>query len=415
MIDNLLKASVIIPIYNTAEYLPRCLESVMNQTLREIEIICVDDGSTDNTLQILDEYASKDERIKIIHKKNGGPTSARKAGVSDARGIYVGFVDSDDWIENDMYERLFQIAEEYTADMVTCGCCLEGNYTTIHQDTVAQGLYEGKRLTELRDKTIYDLEKHLSGLKPSLCNKLFKKEVIQSAQCKIPDEITMGDDKMCLLTVMLGCNSVYVYHKAFYHYRIRANSIVHTGSEEYLLKVYAVYKYLKGLYSNELFTKNMRKQSEIYIIELLHKGINILLGFENKNLLWVDPYWLDKIPQNAKIVLYGAGELGEKYKKQLQSRKDIQYITCIDFAYEKLSSSTFSVEAPDTVRNSDYDYVVITIKNAGKAKTVRKELEDIGIPGERILWFEQAEFFWKFAQAEGLLSDDEEIKKQGDV
>lgn len=397
----LFKVSVIVPIYNTAQYLPECLESIMAQSMKEIEIVCVDDGSTDDTPQVLARYASRDKRIKIIHKENGGLVSARKVGVMAACGEYVAFVDSDDWIEADMYEELYQLASQYTVDMVTCGFFLEGNYTTTHMDTVSQGLFTGAALSEVRDKTIYDLERHTSGIKASLCYKLFKRELIQNAQCKIPDEITMAEDKMCLLTVLLDCSSVYVYHKPFYHYRIRTNSIVHTGSEEYLLKVYAVYKYLKKLYCHRLFTESMRRQAEIYITELLYKGINTLLGFENKNLLWIDPYWLDQIPMNAKVILYGAGELGEKYRKQMLSRPDIQYVACIDFSYERLSSDRFLVESPNIILNKEYDYVVITIKNLEKAQAVRKELEGLGIPGDKILWFEQIEFFWKFVQAEG--------------
>lgn len=403
MIDKSLKVSVVIPIYNTAEYLPECLESVISQTLREIEIICVDDGSTDATPRILDEYALRDDRIKIIHKENGGLVSARKVGVSVANGAYVAYVDSDDWIDENMYEQLWQIAEEYHVDMVTCDCLMEGNYTTLHSDTVPQGLYEGERMAALRDKAIFDLEKHISGIKPSLCNKFFRRDIIQGAQCKIPDEITMGEDKVCLLTMLLECKSIYIYHQPFYHYRIHANSMVHTGSEEYLLKVYMVYKYLKGLYCHELFTKNMRKQTEIYIIELLHKGINILLGFENKNLLWVDPYWLDKLPMHSRVILYGAGELGEKYRKQLKIRRDIKYITCIDFAYERLNSEEFVVESPDAINDYEYDYVVITIKNPWKAQAVRLDLQKLGIVNDKILWFDQTEFFWKFVQADGLL------------
>lgn len=403
MIDSCLKVSVVIPIYNTAEYLSECLESVINQSLKEIEIICVDDGSTDESPRILDEYALRDERIKIIHKQNGGLVSARKVGVSMASGDYVAYVDSDDWIEGNMYEQLWQIAEEYHVDMVTCDCLMEGNYTTLHSDTLPQGLYERERMVELRDKAIFDLEKRISGIKPSLCNKLFRRDIIQGAQCKIPDEITMGEDKVCLLTMLLECKSIYIYHQPFYHYRIHASSMVHTGSEEYLLKVYMVYKYLKGLYCHELFTKNMRKQTEIYIIELLHKGINILLGFENRNLLWVDPYWLDKIPMNARVILYGAGELGEKYRKQIEIRRDIQYITCIDFAHERLNSSTFSVEPPEVALNYEYNYIIITIKNPKKAQAVRQELEELGIARDKILWFDQTEFFWKFVQADGLM------------
>ncbi|MDE7177468.1 MAG: glycosyltransferase [Lachnospiraceae bacterium] len=408
MTDSCLKVSVVIPIYNTARYLPECLESVMNQTLKEIEIICVNDGSTDDSPRILAEYALKDERIKIIHKENGGLVAARKTGVLAAKGTYVAFVDSDDWIEPDMYEQLFRIAEENKVAMVTCGFYLEGNYTTTHMDTVSQGVFEGQDMFELRDKAIYNLEKCSSGLKASLCYKLFKKELIQKSQCKIPDEITMAEDKMCLLTVLLDCSSVYVYHRPFYHYRIRPNSMVNSGSEEYLLKVYAVYKYLRGLYDDVLFTENMRKQSEIYITELLYKGINTLLGFKNKNLLWVDPYWLDKIPADAKIILCGAGELGKKYRKQLQSRPDLRYITCIDFSYERLNNEEFVVESPDVTAAYEYDYIVITVKNPQKAQEIRTDLEKLGIVTDKILWFDQTEFFWKFARADGLLNDQVE-------
>ena len=399
------KVSIVIPVYNTAEYLPECIESIRRQTLKEIEIICVDDGSTDGSSDILDEYALRDDRIRVIHKDNGGPASARKAGLRAANGQYIGFADSDDWIEEDMYELLYQKAENQRVDIVTCGFFLEGNYTTMHMDTVPQGLYAGEGMRELREKAIYNLEEKSSGLKASLCYKLFKKDLICEAQYKIPDEITMADDKMCLLTALLECNAVYVCHKALYHYRIRENSIVHSGSAEYLLKVYAVYKYLGELFEHSCFTKNMRWQAELYITELLYKGINLLLGFENKNLLWVDPYWMDKIPVGSRIILYGAGDLGRKYRRQLQSRSDLEYITCIDFSYENLNTEEFTVESPDVVNNYVYDYIIITIKNPQKAQEVKKDLERLGIVDDKILWFNQADFFWRFAQADGPVVD----------
>lgn len=399
------KVSVVVPVYNTAEYLPECIDSIRRQTLKEMEIICVDDGSTDRCLDILEAYAAQDERIRIIHKDNGGPASARKAGLRAASGQYIGFVDSDDWIEENMYELLYREAEGYQTDMVTCGFFLEGNYTTMHMDTIPQGLYDGKDMQGLREKAIFNIEEKASGIKASLCYKLFKRNLICEAQYKVPDGITMADDKMCLLTALLECNSVYVCHKALYHYRIRTNSIVHSGNAEYLLKVYAVYKYLQELFAHRHFTRDMRWQAEIYITELLYKGINTLLGFENRNLLWIDPYWLDQIPADSKIILYGAGELGKKYRKQLQSRKDIHYITCIDFSYERLNNEEFGVEDPGAVTGYDYDYIVITIKNPQKAANVREELRGLGIADDRILWFDQTEFFWKFVQADGLTEE----------
>ena len=104
----MVKISVIIPVYNTERHLRRCLDSVLAQTLREIEVICVDDGSTDSSPVILRHYAEKDRRIHLIRKENGGVVSAREAGLKAAVGEYTGFVDSDDWIEPWMYEKLYQ-------------------------------------------------------------------------------------------------------------------------------------------------------------------------------------------------------------------------------------------------------------------------------------------------------------------
>ena len=148
------KISIIIPIYNSEQYLASCLDSVINQTIRDIEIICVNDGSTDNSAKIIEEYAHKDNRVKVLHKENGGQTSSRRAGLELATSEYIGFVDSDDWIDSDMYERMLSVAEQYQTDMVSSGYYLEGNYTTKHLDGVKYGLYDEANIQNLRDNTI---------------------------------------------------------------------------------------------------------------------------------------------------------------------------------------------------------------------------------------------------------------------
>lgn len=113
------KVSVIIPVYNVEEYLRECLDSVVNQTLKDIEIICVNDGSTDSSRDILQEYADKDNRIKIIDKKNGGISSARNLGMKASLGEFIGFLDSDDWIDLNFYEKLYDAAIKYNADIAS--------------------------------------------------------------------------------------------------------------------------------------------------------------------------------------------------------------------------------------------------------------------------------------------------------
>ena len=113
--------SVIIPVYNVEKYLDRCVESVVNQTYKNLEIILIDDGSTDNCLAKCDEWARKDSRIKVIHKKNGGLSDARNAGLKIAQGKYIGFVDSDDWIRCDMYQMLYERLQIDDSDIAACG------------------------------------------------------------------------------------------------------------------------------------------------------------------------------------------------------------------------------------------------------------------------------------------------------
>ena len=118
--SNNLKVSVIIPVYNVEQYLNQCLDSVINQTLKDIEIICVDDGSTDNSFKMLEEYAQKDNRIKVIHQKNKGAAAARNEGLYIAQGKYLSFLDSDDFFEIDMLEQMYNCAEKYNTDIVVC-------------------------------------------------------------------------------------------------------------------------------------------------------------------------------------------------------------------------------------------------------------------------------------------------------
>lgn len=396
------KISIIIPVYNTKEYLEKCIESVRAQTYQNIEIICVDDGSTDGSGALLDALAEKDARMKVIHKQNGGLVSARKAGINAATGEYAGYVDSDDWIEPDMYENLYRVVCSTNADVITCGYFLEGNYTTVHLDNVEEGLYREQKMRYLRDNTIYRLESRETGLRGGLWCKLFRTELLKRIQNSVPDMISIAEDKMCLLKFILESTSVYVLKKPLYHWVIRKNSMSHESRNSYLLKIQYVYDYLTELYKHVNFTAAMRLQAEIYITELLMLGINKRMGFQNRNMIWIDPYWLDKIPLNSKVILYGAGELGEKYFRQLRKRTDLHFICCVDPKYEVLASEEFLVQSPQVIVQKEYDYIVITVKNKEKALGIQNELVKQGIHRDKMIWCEQPEVYWKYLEAEGL-------------
>lgn len=393
--------SVIVPVYNTEKYLTRCLDSLLNQTLQDIEIICVDDGSTDSSPDILQSYAGKEERIRLVQKENGGLVSARKAGVRIARGKYIGYVDSDDWIEPEMYEKLYLHGIQNQADLVSSGYFFEGNYTTLHYDDVLEGIYDSREMNTIRERAIFNVEKRGVGIRASLCCKLFLANRIKQIQEEIPDNLTISEDKMCVLTYLLNCTRVYIAREAYYHYMIHPDSMVHAPNPHYLEAVNAVYQYMMRLYEHPHFTKAMRVQAELYITEMLYKGINSRLGFENRNLFWLDPYWLSEIPFGARVVLYGGGELGEAYRQQIKARKDLIFVACVDSAWARFAEGALQVSDTHMLFRLEYDLVVITIKNPQKAKEVRKSLILIGVPLEKIRWFEQKEIFWKYAEVDG--------------
>lgn len=408
--------SVIVPVYNGEKYLPRCLDSIISQTMRDMEIICVDDGSTDSSLEILQKYAGKDARIQVICKGNGGLVAARKTGAEAASGKYIGYVDSDDWIEPYMYERLYSYAVKYQADLVCSGYYREGSYVSEHYDNVPEGIYAADKMEFLREKAIFDLEKKDVGIRGPLWCKLFLAQKFREVQMRIPEDISIAEDKVCVLSFLLSCSRVYITREAFYHYMIHQESMAHAADSRYLLRVNAVYRFLRSLYADSAFTETMRLQAELYITELLYKGINSRLGFLNENLLWIDPGWMEKLPDHSRVLLYGAGALGRKYYRQIRHCENLHFAGCIDYGYRTMKEDLFEVRNPEEWKGLQFDVIVITLKNVPQAQKVRRRLLEAGIEQERIYHFEQKELFWRFAEADGLLDRTvlpEEIRSGG--
>lgn len=211
--------SIIIPAYNIAPYISRCLDSIIAQTYKNIEIIVVNDGSTDSTAEIIDKYATADNRIIPVHKSNGGVSSARLAGIDIAKGDYIGFVDGDDYIEQDMYERLINNALKYNADISHCG------YQMVFPDRTDYYYNTGKLVTQDKIKGLNDL---ISGeyIEPALWNKLYKKELFEDLLInnRLPKDIKINEDLLMNYWLFKSAD-VSVYEDFCpYHYTIRKGS-----------------------------------------------------------------------------------------------------------------------------------------------------------------------------------------------
>lgn len=212
------KVSVIVPVYNVEKYLHKCLSSILNQTMREIEIILVDDGSTDGSGVICDEYAGKDERVRVIHKENGGLSDARNAGVKKAASDYVLFVDGDDYIKETMIECLYKLAVQHRVDMTVCGV-----YNVYSNGEKPQC----EVLEEFQCDNVEAFGHVLVGQKipGTVCNKLIKREIAQSLVFPVG---RLYEDAFYTTQLMQHVQSVYVTTEPMYYYFHRAGSITTT-------------------------------------------------------------------------------------------------------------------------------------------------------------------------------------------
>ena len=201
--------SIIVPIYNAENYLYRCLDSIINQTYAKLQIILVDDGSTDSSGEICEQYAKNDARIEVIHTINKGVICARKTGVKAAKGKYVGFVDSDDYIDNDYYEKLYICAEKNNAEMVQTGYKEQFENVVIRNHYVKNGsiLLTEKREDRI-DKYLGNVESMEYDINNSLWNKLIFKDILESAIDKIPDYQSYGEDLICISLCLREINKI---------------------------------------------------------------------------------------------------------------------------------------------------------------------------------------------------------------
>ena len=208
--------SVIVPVYKVEPYLKNCVDSIINQTYNDLEIILVDDGSPDNSGTMCDIYAQADRRIKVIHKKNGGLASARNAGLQLARGEYIAFIDSDDSVDLSMYEFMVRIAEEKQADLVICGCQKISASDQIEKCDVSNSR------SDILDADGVWKELFIM-LNNSSCNKLYKRTLLDGI-C-FPEELVHGEDMIFNLHYALRCTNGVRTTCGFYHYYDRAGSI----------------------------------------------------------------------------------------------------------------------------------------------------------------------------------------------
>ncbi len=212
------KISVIIPVYNVEPYLRQCLDSVVNQTMRDIEIICVNDGSTDGSLAILEEYAAQDERITVISQENGGLNAARNAGLSRVTGEYIAIVDSDDWVELNICERVYGAAQKANAEVVMFLFNQIKDQQILKPDLC--------RIPWSEKCSDYDKLHALFTNPPNCWSRIWKKTLILDNKITFPENLIVGEELPFVTEAVLRANKMVLLPQALYNYRIRGGSIM---------------------------------------------------------------------------------------------------------------------------------------------------------------------------------------------
>lgn len=268
--------SVIVPVYKVEPYLRQCLDSILGQTFKDMEIILVDDGSPDSCPAICDEYAEKDLRIQVIHQPNGGPGKARKTGVKICQGSYITFVDSDDWIEPDMYQVMWERIQENRADILTTDYFYERKGNSVRYTTrIPEGVYKGNRLEAIRKKMIYCGKFCEAGVYPTMWNKWFRREILIPNLERVDESLMWGEDLACTCACLLDAESVEIYKtKCFYHYRYRSQSITNNIDSGYFHHFYNLYRYME---------QYLTEKGRTDILEQLkyHKVYSTVNGFQD--------------------------------------------------------------------------------------------------------------------------------------
>lgn len=379
--------SVIIPIYNAEKFLKQCLDSVCEQTYSRLEIVLVDDGSTDRSYDICRTYADADCRIKLIHTENGGEAAARKAGLKASLGTVITFVDSDDWIEPDTIEKLYTEMEMQQTDIVvTAYIESQGENEKIIQNKLAAGRYEGEQLVrDIFSAMLCCRDYFELGLWPYLWNKMFRREMIEPCIMTLNEKLVVGVDAVCTFPAFLNARAVSIMQEAFYHYRIHPNSIMHRfrSEREETDNIKIQYQEMKQIFEKSEHRDILLPQLERYILH--HFMVRAALFLEKKLRVYHMSF-IDEMYCGSKVILYGAGAFGTSLYYTYEQIVDYSIVGWCDGMYEKIQKMGYPVISPEEALEKEFDYIIIAVLNEETKNQIERSLIMKGIEEEKIRW-----------------------------
>lgn len=416
-----IKISVIIPVYNKIEYLKTCIQSVQNQTIKEIEFLCVDDGSTDNSLCLLMEMKKNDARIQIFEQTNQGAGAARNRALIQAKGEYIFFLDADDFLlDHTALEKLYYCAVNQKVEICGGEFYINRNHQIFPVDIYRNLRYKFENEIKINYNDYqYDYYHQ---------NYIYSRRFLLENEMKFP-QYKSFEDPPFFVKAMYTAKTFCVVDVPFYCYRNGDKKVYY--DEEKMIDV------IKGITDNLIFSKNkgLKKLHRLTYFRLLEfcdgefqvfieeKNINLLKGLEcaNREIQWE---WLEErcnvnervlkplssmrmgtkkvglemnkqkkwilpvqcIQPGNRIALYGAGEIGRSYFRQLQEMTAFVICGWVDRNFVNISDLDYKVESPEILKEIDFDYILIAVAKIEDVLEILECLACKGIPSHKIIW-----------------------------
>lgn len=379
--------SVIVPVYNIHTYLKRCVESICKQTYTDLQIILVDDGSTDGSSELCDIYGQQDSRITIIHKDNGGLVSARKAGLEAAQGEYIGFVDGDDWIEPQMYEHLIALAEENKADMVLGGSTEDVSGQSINKiNRFEPGVYDKERLQkEIYPHMLCVEDFFCMGIQPYIWNKLMRRDLAYAHIMTIDDRIRVGEDVAAVMPMLLMADKVVISDRCDYHYCIRGTSMMwsRVSEKREWEELWILHRFLQTTFSEHLLEDKINLQYQLRhytVMNILTRAYGKIARRNEEGVLWPFGYRLS----DRKCIVYSAGNFGRAVYGYLQTYYQNKVCLWVDREYRRYQAIGLPVSEVETIiREEDAD-ILVAVLDAKVTAAIEENLCQLGVCRERI-------------------------------
>ena len=352
--------SVVVPIYNLDAYLYQCVSSIVQQTYKNLEIILVDDGSTDNALEICEYFRKSDARIRVIAKPNGGLVAARKDGLRAATGKYVFYVDGDDWINHDCIERYYKLAIKHDTDIVVGDYKREflGDFVTI-RNSIAPGYYNRSRIeNEILSIMISHGPFFNHGLKTYSWGKLYKRSAVLSVQNKVPDQIMIAEDAALIYPAIYNSNAIYISDLALCNYRQRPNSILKSTNfdNQELGRIATAFQYLAATLSSQNSQYCFQQQLQAYFAAIVTIRTGAFLG----SVELYDKFKVfGEIAPGARLAVYNSGSFGQHVYKHLQHNESFKLAGWFDKDYKENNILNMRVSNPVDLHRCAFDFLII--------------------------------------------------------